>query len=133
LLARQAMPDMLLVAPMMGAMGLALAAMHASPSTRTRAHHVLGFELHAGHVIAACVLFGVLAQAMWLVTRNCTFSHAGFEWHLDRYFSGSTGNCDLGGQPACAKERVLHPALQPSLQAAMWIALGVPSAIHCAT
>lgn len=122
LLARQGMPDMILVGSLSCAMGFVLVTMHAPLSAKSK----------LAPWIASIALACVIAQAVWLVTRNCTLTSAGFEWHLDRFRSGSAGNCDLGGQPACVSQPVYLRWLQPALQGVFWIAMAVPAAIACA-
>ncbi len=124
LLSHQSITDMPLVASLSAAMGLVLLGM-AAPEGEVVTVYQVSFNtragtrtvrLHAMHLVLVAFAAITLPQVAYLVGRNLTGLHP----HVDAFFAGSTGNCDLPGQAACAAQAYVHPALQPALQAVLW-------------
>lgn len=131
LIAHQSMTDMLYVAPLCAAMGLALLAFHTSPDEEARVYEIaLGsrkLRLSLWHLVFGAVVLLVLPQVLYLLTRNLTLhleGSRGFRWHLDQFFSGSGGgNCGIPGNEPCKNHVPVNKAFQPWHGAALWTAI----------
>lgn len=131
LIAHQSMTDMLYVAPLTAAMGLALLAFHTDPEEEARVYELalgsrkLRFSLW--HLVFGAVVLLVLPQVLYLLTRNLTLhleGSRGFRWHLDQFFSGSGGgNCGLPGNEPCKNQLPVNKAFQPWHGALLWSAV----------
>jgi 4-amino-4-deoxy-L-arabinose transferase-like glycosyltransferase len=119
LLGHQSTTDMPLVACLSASMGLLLLAMHTDEDAivTNYAFSIGKRTLHtnAMHLVLVGLAAIVTPQLVYLVHRNID----GVRIHADTFFSGSTGNCDLPGQLACAMQSYSHGALQPALQAVL--------------
>ncbi len=128
LIAHQSMTDMLYVAPLSAAMGLALLAFHTDPDEEARVYEItvgrwkLRFSLW--HLVFGAIVLLVLPQVLYLLSRNLTLhlsGSRGFRWHLDQFFSGSGGgNCGLPGNEACKNQLPINKAFQPWHAALLW-------------
>lgn len=132
LIAHQSMTDMLYVAPLTAAMGLALLAFH-TPATQTvRVYEVaigskkLRFSLW--HLIFGATVLLLLPQVLYLLTRNLSLNldgARGFRWHLDQFMSGSGGgNCGIPGNEACKNHTPVNKVFQPWHAALLWTGIG---------
>ncbi len=139
-LGHQSITDVPLVMCMAGVLGLMLIALSASSEERmfTLEVHVgrSAFQFTVVHLVLAGVLFVVLPQAIYLLSRNVDLQlHAsphGFRPHVDVFSAGSGGNCGIAGQLRCLSEAPQHAMLQPALQAALWlVAIGLVVALVC--
>jgi 4-amino-4-deoxy-L-arabinose transferase-like glycosyltransferase len=136
LLAHQSMVDMAYVGPLCAAMGCLLLALHAEPTRRVssvqlRLSDVAGsprITLSGYHLTFAALLFLVLPQVLYLVSRNLTLDWADLplrlRLHVDQVASGSPGNCGLPGNAACQPDLAgSRQSLQPAILALLWATL----------
>ncbi len=131
LIAHQSMTDMLYVAPLTAAMGLALLAFHTDPDEEVRVHQIsIGrwkLRVSLWHLVFGVIVLLVLPQVLYLLSRNLTLhlsGSRGFRWHFDQFFSGSGGgNCGLPGNEACKDQVPVNKLFQPWHGAALWSAL----------
>ncbi len=130
LLARQAVTDMVYVAPLVVAMALLLLAVNTREDERIESgwlrvgSYRFEFSWFQGFVLLVMAL--VLPQALYLISRNFTLNWADFRptWHTDVFSSGSGGgNCGLPGNSACHISYPLFSAPQPALAGLAWLCL----------
>lgn len=128
-LSHQSMTDMPYVAPLAAGLGLLLLAFATDPDTLARRYPVqVGsrtYQLSAFHAVFGLVLLLVLAQSLYLLSRNVTFqidaSPRGYLVHRDVFWSGSGGgNCGLPGNAACERYVATWSFFQPWLLALTW-------------
>jgi 4-amino-4-deoxy-L-arabinose transferase-like glycosyltransferase len=129
LLTRQSMADMPYVACFTGAMGMLLLALTTSPEQECRRYDlclgVTKIRLSAVQLLLGAVLLVALPQIVYLVSRNVSVGWAsapfGLRMHVDSVWTGSFGNCELPGNPACVEEQKMRGVLQqPAFSAALW-------------
>lgn len=131
LLAHQSMTDMPYVAPLTAALGFFLLAFDADPEARVRRYPLrVGsrvYGLSAFHLLFGLVLLAVVAQSLYLLSRNITLqldgTPRGYIFHPDVFYSGSGGgNCGLPGNADCDRVLPVVRALQPWRMACVWLA-----------
>jgi 4-amino-4-deoxy-L-arabinose transferase-like glycosyltransferase len=134
LIAHQSITDMPLVATLSISMSLLLLALSTEADRLAPTYEitVVGrcVRLGAHHLVLGMLLLTVLPQLLYLASRNVELvwvaTQHGFRPHLDEFWSGSKGNCDLPGNAPCTYQLPAHRALQPILQALGWaLVLGV--------
>ncbi|HZO14473.1 MAG TPA: glycosyltransferase family 39 protein, partial [Polyangiaceae bacterium] len=123
--AHQTMTDMPFTACMAAAVGLLLMALQTDPEERARVWEVragsMVVRLSLFHLVMGAVLFVVVPQILYLVSRNVTVAD-GIHLHGDAFSSGSFANCGLPGNEACKHGLPpLLPSLQPAVQALIWV------------
>ena len=130
-LSHQSMTDMPYVAPLAAGLGLLLLGFRTDPEALARRYPVqVGsrtFQLSAFHVVFGLVSLLVLAQVLYLVSRNVTFQvdapPRGYIVHSDLFWSGSGGgNCGLPGNAACERYQATWRFPQPWQSAVLWTA-----------
>jgi 4-amino-4-deoxy-L-arabinose transferase-like glycosyltransferase len=142
LLAHQTMTDMPFVAPMMACMGLVLLGLRVPEDLEARVYAVTvgrgktarRFGLSTWHLVFGAIVVCVLAQILYLLSRNIQFQWhpgaRGFLPHWDEFRSGSgLGNCGLPGNEDCrtaTPANIPHSALAnpSSLWGGIWRAVG---------
>jgi 4-amino-4-deoxy-L-arabinose transferase-like glycosyltransferase len=126
--AHQAMTDMPFVACLMATSGLLLSASAAPAEARVESYalpFVPGVRLSLYHLVVGAVVAVVMAQAMYLLSRNLlikTEPYFDLRFVGDTFMQGSAGNCGLPGNAACRAG--LQPTVarvQPALQALIWL------------
>ncbi len=124
MLSHQTMTDMPFVASMCGAMGAFLYGLATPEDELVLTRRVGRFRVSIAHVVLFVVTALVVAQALYLVSRNVGFMPSRFAFfvHRDAFWSGSAGNCGLPGNEPCAAQRPWS-TFQPTLQAIVWLAL----------
>jgi len=130
LLARQAVTDMVYVAPLVAAMALLLLAVNTREDERVESVWLrvgaYRFEFSWFQGLVLLLMGLVLPQALYLISRNITLNWAAWRatWHLDVFTSGSGGgNCGLPGNSACHISYPLFSAPQPALSGLAWLCL----------
>jgi 4-amino-4-deoxy-L-arabinose transferase-like glycosyltransferase len=135
LLAHQAITDMPFVATMTVAMAMFGHAILEHPRRRVTTWRLGPFAVGPRQAVVVGLLFLVLPQVLYLVSRNVDFFPGfatgdplegpptfGFAWHGDQVELGSAGNADVPGNPAHATNPPYASGLlaQPAAQALLW-------------
>jgi 4-amino-4-deoxy-L-arabinose transferase-like glycosyltransferase len=126
--AHQAMTDMPFVACLMATSGLLLSAYAAPASARARSYALPllpDVRVTLFHLVVGAVAAVVVAQAMYLLSRNLlikTDPYFDLRFVHDSFLQGSAGNCGLPGNAECkAGMAPVVPRVQPALQALIWL------------
>jgi 4-amino-4-deoxy-L-arabinose transferase-like glycosyltransferase len=129
LLAHQTMTDMPFAAFMAAAVGALLLAMHSDDEERVRVYEVRAGSKRIGlslfHVVVAAMLFVVVPQVLYLLSRNVSFAlspHFDIRFVGDTFSAGSPLNCGLPGNSACSDGlQPVTPRFEPVVQALLWL------------
>ena len=123
-LSHQAITDMYLVGNLIMAVCMLVLAFNTDAEQTVKRYRVLGADFSLQHVVIGALLFVVIPQALYLISRNVEFYPLeGFHLHADQFLYGSAGNA---GVPGNAEHRMVPPhipALQPAIQGAIWLAI----------
>lgn len=125
-ISHQAMTDLPLVAAITIAMCCLLLAIEEDPDREAQVFRIGRFQVSFQHLVLFTVFALVLPQAVYLISRNISWSDSfGLVAHPDRFLYGSAGNVDVPGNPTPRDEvpRTLGLLGQPFLQGVLWLLL----------
>ena len=125
LITHQAITDMPFVAPMTIALCLLILAFNEDPDRQVRSYRLGPIVLSARHAVVAAIFLIAMPQILYLLSRNVTWMHNGFAWHLDEFMLGSAGNPE-SLVPGNSAPRDLEPYMsgfvdQPAMQGLFWL------------
>ena len=123
LISHQAITDLPLAASITVAVCCLWMALDADPERETTRYRFGRVTVSLQHLVLFVVVFAVLTQAAYLISRNISFLEGRWVMHPDRFLYGSLGNEGIPGNPE-ARDRLPHLgglAGQPFIQGIVWL------------